>query len=379
MRLENTPATRTANVSKPLAEAGAAPAGSASQPAVAPPPNSDEKAFARLRPDDQKAYVTAWNASAPEGRGRLTAMLASGQMSAPDSTGKTLAANLGAIANLKPPAGAPYTGATILDQTIAHLADPEVIDQSNRNTCGATTIQYLLASTQPSEYARLVAGIAGPGSVKSQKGGGTLERVADSVAKDDTTRDDVERLMQSALQDYGTDPRGRYSNATDDFKLGERSGDGWLSKLTRWASTPVNASVQGLGATQGISEGKVHSLYQDVLGKPARLVGDWPGGQLLLPVDQREDVYDQVMDAVHAGRQVPVDIILKDLHDKPGEQREVLVDQHTMDYTEMMASHQVLVTKVEAGRVYYRNPWGYQTSMSEAEFKSRLTDGIIPA
>ena len=66
------------------------------------------------------------------------------------------------------------------------------------------------------------------------------------------------------------------------------------------------------------------------------------------------------------------------LQDRPGEQKEVLLDQSKLSYSELMYSHQVLVTRIADGRVHYRNPWGYETSMSEAEFKSRLTDAFIP-
>jgi hypothetical protein len=30
------------------------------------------------------------------------------------------------------------------------------------------------------------------------------------------------------------------------------------------------------------------------------------------------------------------------------------------------------------GTVHYRNPWGFEATMTRAEFESRLTDAIIP-
>lgn len=75
---------------------------------------------------------------------------------------------------------------------------------------------------------------------------------------------------------------------------------------------------------------------------------------------------------------MPVDLVLEGLEDRPGAQVERIFDQRLGNYAAQMASHQVLVTRVADGRVHYRNPWGYETSLSEAEFRSRLTDAIIP-
>lgn len=315
-------------------------------------------------------YTAVYQAASPAGRARLSKLQASGKLAEKDAKGQTLLANLAAIAALKPPSGAPYSAQNILDQTLEHLADPEVLNQSSRNTCGATTIQFLLLTQQPAEYARLVAGVAGPGKVAVQQGG-DLVRVADSVAKDDTTRDDVERLMQSALMDYDGDYRGSYSNKTDRY---EHDTGGLLGFLKK----PVNWVFDKLGADLGLSEGMVTGLYEDILGKQAHVSGDLPGGQLLAPQFMRKGVYDEVAKVVKSGKPVPVDIMTKDLEDKPGEQVEHVLDQGDLSYSEKMLSHQVLVNKFENGRVYYRNPWGYQTSMSEAEFRSRMTDAVIP-
>lgn len=381
---------RPAPSSAPTRAAGAAPSRPAGGPSDqfatlgATPENvanslddAGKRAFMGLPKADQEAYAAAWQASGPQGRDQLGGLLKAGTLSQQDAQGHTLIATLGSLPGLQVPTGAPYSGNDVLGQLLDHLANPEVINQGDtRNTCGATTVMYMLLKEQPAEYVRVAAGLMGDGQV-TLRSGGTMQRVFDSVDKDGTNRDDVERVVESAFQDYGPEVRGRYSNKTDDFQQGPREGTSIWAKIGRAIATPANAAISGIGA-QGIAEGKVANLYQELTGHQAKLVGDLPGGLLLAPLSQRQDVFDQVKQAVTAGKQVPVDIVLKDLHDKPGEQQESIVDQQTMGYSELMASHQVLVEKFENGRVYYRNPWGYQTSMSEAEFKSRLTDGIIP-
>jgi hypothetical protein len=178
------------------------------------------------------------------------------------------------------PPAAPCTGKDILAQPVSHLNDPDTINQSDMNTCGAATVQYLLAKDQPAEYARIVAGLTGSSGQVQLQGGPNMDRVPDSVDRNDGTsglgRDDVERIVQAAFQDHGFDPRGVYSNKSEKFSLpltGSLEADG--------GPALVNLALDKAEANQGIGEDKVNALYQDVLGKPARVVGDW--GSLLAP------------------------------------------------------------------------------------------------
>ncbi len=333
--------------------------------------------LAKLTAPDRAAYAAVAAQLDAPGRAHLARLLASGTLTQADAKGSSLIANLAALGRVKPPGGAPYTATDLLRQALAHVAEPAVINQGDRWTCGATTVQYVLASEAASEYVRLVAGLAGEGRV-ALRGGQTMTRVADSVARDTTTRDDVERLVQSAFQDYGDDFRGRYANQTDTIAHanGDQGGIGGFFRKT--VGRAVDWVVGQAGGQLGISEGKIHRLYQDTTGRKARLVGDLPGGAFLAPGPLRGDTWAAVAQAVAAGQRVPVDLITDGLADKPGAQQEHLFAQALGNYPTQMRSHQVLVTRIEGGRVHYRNPWGYETSLSVAEFRSRLTDAIIP-
>lgn len=323
---------------------------------------------------DQATFQALYQSLDATGRRQLTRLMADGKLTLRDSQGNTLLSNLKTLSGTQVPAGAPYTAQDLVRQALNHLSDSSVINQSNRNTCGPTTVQYVLLQTQPSEYVRIVAGLAANRPFKLQSGS-TLTPVKDAVPRDDSDRDDIERLMQSAFQNHGFELRGRYSNRTDSFRF-ERPKGTW-GKILGGLTDQANDLVRDIG-NQGIAEGKIKDLYEDVLGKQAKLIGDWPGGVLILPQRLRAGVFDEVKEAVLAGKQVPVDIVLQNLADAPGAQVEHVIDQGDLSYRDKMKSHQILVTRFEGGRVYYRNPWGYETSQTEREFRSRLIDGFIP-
>ena len=365
-----------------------APAFQAARPSVPPKKAAvaapGAPAVRRAAPDaftatsaDARAYEALQAALGPAGQAHLASLRASGALARPDAHGRSLLANLTVLAKLAPPAGAPYTAGEILAQAIAHVADPAVIAQGNRNTCGATTVQYVLATEQPAEYVRLVAGLAGAGKA-TLRGGQAMALPADGVPRDDTSRDDVERLVQTAFQNYGGDFRGTYSNATDRTTHAENAGGGLKGFLRRTLGRAVDWGVGLVEGGVGVSAGKLAELYADTTGRPARLVGDLPGGVFLAPGFVRGDVWAAVAKAAGAGRAVPVDLVLEGLEDTPGAQDDTPFRQALGNYPTQMRSHMVLVTKIEAGRVHYRNPWGYETSLSEAAFRSRLTDAIIP-
>ena len=331
---------------------------------------------APLTAADRAAYAVRARLDAA-GRARLERVRAAGSLAETDAKGASLVANLAALGAVKPPAGAPYLADELVGQVLAHLAEPAVINQSSRNTCGATTVQYVLATEQPAEYARLVVGLAGEGRV-ALRGGGAMRLPTGSTDRDDTNRDDVERLVQSAFQHYGGDFRGSYANETDTITHANGESGGLRGFLRKTAGKAVDWAVGLVGGARGNAEGKIAELYRDVTGRNAHLVGDLPGGVFLKPTFLRGDVWGPVAQAVARGHTVPVDLVIAGLSDRPGAQVETLYRQGLGNYAEQMLSHQVLVTRIADGRVHYRNPWGYETSLSEAAFRSRLTDAIIP-
>jgi hypothetical protein len=227
-----------------------------------------------------------------------------------------------------------------------------------------------LLTRQPAEYARLVAGILGAdGRVKLQ-GGQDLVRVPDSLARDQSGRDDLNRMLQAAMIDQGGHLRGQYSNQDDHWHA---PGPFWRHPIQH-----VSHAVAGwFGGNFGIGETSEKRLFEQVLGLKARTVGDVPATDFLLPQQLRDRAYGEVVKAVAAGKVVTVDIVTTDLADEPGAQEEHVIDRSKLSYAAAMQSHQILVTQIADGKVYYRNPWGYETFMSQREFRSRMQDGVI--
>lgn len=303
-------------------------------------------------------------------RDRLAALQAQGTLDAKDTTGKTLLDQLQAVATMQVPAGAPYSAREVLSQLIGHLADPQRVRQEDHNTCGPTTVQYLLLTRQPAEYARLVAGVLGAAGRVKLQGGQDLVRVPDALARDQSGRDDLNRLLQAALIDQGYHLRGEYSNLDDHWHA---PGSFWRHPLQH-----LGHMVAGwFGGNFGIGETSEKRLFEQVLGLKAHTVGDVPLTDMLLPRFLRDRAYGEVVKAVGAGKTVAVDIVTADLADAPGAQEEHVIDRSKLSYSAAMQSHQILVTKIADGQVYYRNPWGYETFMSQREFQSRLQDGVI--
>jgi len=89
-----------------------------------------------------------------------------------------------------------------VEQLIRETADPGLISQRSHNTCGATTVEYMLAKTNPSEFVRLASELASPRG-KTRLAGGERLDIADThgLDMDQSGRTDVDRLMQSALMD----------------------------------------------------------------------------------------------------------------------------------------------------------------------------------
>ena len=103
------------------------------------------------------------------------------------------------------------------DQVVQEAADPGLIAQGKQRTCGATTVEYLLAKENPAEFVRLAAGLASPtGKVKMAGGKEADAIVTDSVKLDASGRSDVDRLLQSAFMDKGRlFSFWHYNNPTD--------------------------------------------------------------------------------------------------------------------------------------------------------------------
>lgn len=250
-------------------------------------------------------------------------------------TGKTLLDHLTELVDRGVDAAMRAVGITtgsVVSQLVQQLASPGRIRQDNRGTCAPTTAEYYMATQQPAEYARLAAGLM-MGDRVQMASGATLVRDPGSVARDNSQRSDIDRIFQVALMDRSE--LGDYDNRTDAHVTG--AGGATQDDVTRWMND-LTAGREGTFRTTNFTDPQMMAKLQASLQR---------------------------------GVEVPVGLNWS---------------QYGRD-----AGHELLVTKIENGQVYLRNPWGVQETgspgsgpnrrvldnqgdivMSLAEFQSRL-------
>lgn len=227
----------------------------------------------------------------------------------------------------------------LVGDVLQEIATPSAIAQKHRGTCTATTMQIKMAMERPAEYARLIAGLALPAGKVQMANGQTLVREPGTgtgakiqapyqgkpVMINDL-RSVSSQLWQPALMQYGYGPGHDYDNRTD--------------------------TVSG-AAAPGVS--MVNRMATGLSGKEAAFVRSWreEGGQ---KVDNRDALLEALRQEVPKSP-VPAGIVWGEKDHQGG--------------------HEVLVTRMEADRVYFNNPHGVEESMALAEFKERLRGGFI--
>ena len=107
--------------------------------------------------------------------------------------------------------GNPVLKAQVLEDLCSELSNPKQnINEGNRKTPSVTGMTRTLAEQNPAEYARIVTELETTGQAKLANGE-TIRPTTDAWNEDKSGRSVGERLLQSALMDYGR-PGGGYQN-----------------------------------------------------------------------------------------------------------------------------------------------------------------------
>lgn len=226
---------------------------------------------------------------------------------------KTLLDRLDALSTR--PLAPGFDRAELLQALIMQTQDPGEISQGARGTCVPTTIEYMLAAKHPAEYVRVVSDLASPDGRARLASGAYIFREPGTENRDDSGRTVASRLFEAAMMEFGNGILD-YRNDTD------RSG----------------AFGAGFG---GLTPRGATKLTNAALNEKRRTVLPVPGiGQVPFTSLGSERVMKELEQAVAKGQWVPAAIDWR----ATGEWRP--------------SGHEVLVLKIEAGRVYFRNPWG---------------------
>lgn len=185
--------------------------------------------FARLAAHQQLQAIDVFTHCTSEMRQDFLSLLRTGTALAKDSQQQMLLETLANIASQPTdPALRLFDVSTTdaLRDLMHDLVTPFALTQGQKNTCTVTSMQFLIMTRQPAEYARLVAGLLSPAAMVSFANGEMLRRVVDSVEEDGSERTLTGRLFQAAMMQFAVG-ESRYSNTTDD------SGRLWLRGIDR--------------------------------------------------------------------------------------------------------------------------------------------------
>jgi hypothetical protein len=210
-------------------------------------------------------------------------------------------------ARLRDSAGNPVTPGQYSEQVLQELSAPDnFVDQSNRGTCTCTSMSHKLATTNPAEYARIATDLALTGQSKLANGAAINVPGPTAWQADTSTRSHSERLIQSSLMNYA---RPGYLN--NHGVAG--NPDGWADRLNSGLTSDEEKRVM-----QGLYN-KKFEVYD----------GEWNFR------DDKKDIVNKIRGELGRG-----------------------VSHVNVDLDWGGGGHAVEVTKIENGRVFFRNPHG---------------------
>jgi hypothetical protein len=342
------------------------------------------QALERLSGEQRAQYAKVATALAedPAGSLALQIMLLDGRLASTsaDARGGSLLGNLAGLA-ADTPLHADIPREQLLGHLVREIYNPGAINQLDYGSCSVTTLQILTADKRPAEYVRLITGLAGPAGEVTTASGDSLKRLAGTEkpqVKEDGSNDDrtvSSRLWQSAMLEAGAQGSAHHYDVKKDAL--------------------ENGDSAGLGASQ------VEKIYEMITGAQAR--GESiPEEQLKLTresmalLDELAKAKDPAEIARIQGRLKDVGTLLADVAERlrpgmvagieaalaKGHPVPISVDQWRPvgegDAKVYLGTHELLVTRMDAERVYYRNPQGTEESMTRAELLKRLASVVLP-
>jgi hypothetical protein len=287
-------------------------------------------AWEKLSTPEREKLVTVLQAGNEKGMRLMGALIESRPeaLRAADRQGGTLLSNLARLAT-QPMNSALYssglTRERLLQDVLRDVTNPDHIDQGSAPTCTVTSMQFELARDNPAEYTRLMAGITGPSGAATMAGGGKLALQPDYViARIGDGRATAEVLFQSAAMEF--------ANGADSFV----------------AKKGISEKADGT-QYKGLFPGQQTALLQQLFG--AKYLT-----QSLETPAQAKAMLDQLRGYSAAGVNRPV----------------------LLEVDEGAFNHVVTYEKASGGKVFYRDPYGHESSMTEAAFKKNVVTVHLP-
>lgn len=279
---------------------------------------SQAAAYGKLTAKEREAFDKVFFGSNRLGQVALGKLMEDGRLRSSKDLrkGETLLSHLDRLASQ--PLANGLDRMSLLSGLLEQAENPGTISQGARGTCTVTTVEYMLAKRSPAEYVRLVTDLSSVAGKTVLANGKSVTREPGTASSDDSGRSDASRLFEAAMMEYGNGFLN-YSNEKD------KQGIGGATVLP-----------------SGLKNGGVAKVLAGVFDEPWRAIDAVPViGQVPFTSVGSSRLFGQLETYLQKGQEVPIGM---DWRSK-GEWRP--------------SGHEVLVTKIEDGRVYFRNPWGY--------------------
>jgi len=272
--------------------------------------------FTSMAAEDQTRTLNVFAGTTPAGRGHLQTLL--GRDAANGSpallsrginpNSPTLLQELDRQASATPDARLPAgtDRRQISEEILQEVADPaHYVNQSGRGSCTVTSMGYDLARRSPAEYARLQTDLTTTGTTRLANGATMTVPPTAWAADGSGSRSTGERLMQSSMMNFA---RPGYTNNPPYTINNAGPPPTTTTNPDGWPDRPGS----------GLIASEENTMISALNNRP-----------------YTQGNYAALNTAVASGR-TPV----------------------LTDVTWGTGGHAVEVTRIENGRVYYRNPWG---------------------
>lgn len=282
-----------------------------------------------LSPEDQTRLGDIVKEVGPDGLKYVSELLTSGKLQDKDKDGRSLLDNLAQLARQELNPVLTNEGKVTKDQLLTSVlqetADPSQVNQGSYGTCSQTSVQYALLMQNPSEYVRLMRGLAGTSGKVDMAGGdsiGIQHEYYRQKHKDGDTRSPSEVIFQGALMEY--------ANGSEDYNAATDENSRTL---------PIVGKVdKGRGSTN-------QNTAQQIFDRP---YGLW------IPTSGAE-------------KRAGLEYLKANPSSKGG-------DPILLSFNGTDSSHAVTFVEVKDGRVYIRNPWGPGQFADYEQFGLKLED-----
>ncbi len=218
----------------------------------------------------------------------------------------------------------------LVADTVQEIADPTRINQQGYGTCVPTTASIHLARNEPSEYVRLVRGLASPEGEVTLANGDRLRRDSGTIDEPDdyegAERTQSSRLLVPALMEYG--------NGSLDYDAVDDSHQLDLGLFHKYVG-------------RGLDPSGMNRIMEGMTGE------EWDTE--LVSRREAEDITEEIAQRTRAGEDVPVALRWGD------------------------GGHAVLVFAIDDDNVHYVNPWGKEETLPREVFETHLKSRHVPA